>query len=455
MKSENNLLSSGYSYGKIWRTTYPILISLLMEQLLGMTDTAFLGRVGEIELGASAIAGVYYTVLFMIGFGFSIGAQIVMGRRNGEAVAGTGPHEAVGRVFWQGLWFLLALACGTILLSRLASPSLLRVILSSDAVSGASMTYVLWRVPSLLFAFPNAMFRAFYVGTTRTRVLTFGSAVMVGANILLDWVLIFGHWGAPALGIQGAAIASTLAEALTLAFFIVYSLLQKADRRYGLGTVARPDRREMRELLQVASWTMVDNVIGVATWLLFFLFIEHLGEESLAIANIVRSVSGLFYIIISAFASTTATLVANTIGEDRPEGVIPVIRRILRMGFVLVLVPTVLVALFPRPVIRLFTDIPSLIGASVPTLWVMCAGSVVTLPSFVYLQAVCGTGQTRKSFWLDLWALGIYIVYCTVVIGMLHANVAVSWTADAVYGIALWLLCSRYIHSMKWKNGAA
>ena len=454
MNLDNNpsVSSSGYSYRTIWRTTYPILISLLMEQLRGMTDTAFLGRVGEIELGASAVAGVYYSVLFMIGFGFSTGAQIVMGRRNGEAVAGTGPYEAVGRVFWQGMWFLLAAAVVTIAVSRFLSPPLLRFILASDAVTEASRTYVIWRVPSLLFAFPTAMFRAFYVGTTRTRVLTVGSAVMVGANILLDWVLIFGHWGAPALGIQGAAIASTLAEALTLLFFIVWTLSQKADARYGLATVARPQRSEMRELLRIASWTMVDYVIGVATWLLFFLFIEHLGEESLAIANIVRSISGLLYVVMSAFASTAAALVANSIGENRAEGVLPVVRRVLRMGFAMVLIPTVLVALFPRTVIRLFTDIPSLVGASVPTLWVMCVGSLVTLPSLVYIQAVCGTGQTRKSFWLDLWALGIYIVYCTVVIGILRADVAVSWTADTVYAAALWILCSRYLHGMKWKK---
>ena len=61
-----------YSYKEIWLITYPILVSLIMEQLIGMTDTAFLGRVGEIELGASALAGVYYMIIFMIAFGFSI-----------------------------------------------------------------------------------------------------------------------------------------------------------------------------------------------------------------------------------------------------------------------------------------------------------------------------------------------------------------------------------------------
>ena len=65
-----------------------------MEQLIGMTDTAFLGRVGEVELGASAIAGVYYLAIFMMAFGFSIGAQILIARRNGEQ-----QYQAIGPIF--------------------------------------------------------------------------------------------------------------------------------------------------------------------------------------------------------------------------------------------------------------------------------------------------------------------------------------------------------------------
>ena len=61
-------MKTKYSYKQIWTITFPILISLIMEQMIGMTDTAFLGRVGEIELGASAIAGVYYLAIFMMAF---------------------------------------------------------------------------------------------------------------------------------------------------------------------------------------------------------------------------------------------------------------------------------------------------------------------------------------------------------------------------------------------------
>lgn len=69
---------------EIRHITYPVLISLLMQQLIGLTDTAYLGRVGEVELGASAVASMYYLAIYMLGFGFSVGAQILIARRNGE-----------------------------------------------------------------------------------------------------------------------------------------------------------------------------------------------------------------------------------------------------------------------------------------------------------------------------------------------------------------------------------
>ena len=120
-----------YSYRNIWKVAYPILISLVMEQMIGLTDTAFLGRVGEVELGASAIAIVYYMVLFMIGFGFSIGAQIIIGRRNGE-----GRFKDTGKVFWNGLYFVLVPRIFLLLQLKGTYPSSSMTCLSSDPLTG-------------------------------------------------------------------------------------------------------------------------------------------------------------------------------------------------------------------------------------------------------------------------------------------------------------------------------
>ena len=263
-----------YSYRNIWKVAYPILISLVMEQMIGLTDTAFLGRVGEVELGASAIAIVYYMVLFMIGFGFSIGAQIIIGRRNGE-----GNYRDTGKVFWHGLYFVLGLSGVLILLSEAFSPWMMRFMVSSDAIYTAALSYVRWRLPGMVFAFITAMFRAFYVGTTQTRTLTLNSIVMVTSNVVFNWILIFGKFGCPALGITGAAIGSSLAELVSLIFFVAYTMLKCDKEKYGLDKPAKFEKAELKGMMPVCSWTMIQHTISVSTWFIFFLYIEHLGER--------------------------------------------------------------------------------------------------------------------------------------------------------------------------------
>ena len=442
-------LPERYSFKSIWRTTFPILVALVMEELLGMTDTAFLGRVGEVELGASAIAGVYFTILYMLGFGFSIGVQIIIGWRNGEAYEKGKGFDSIGRVFWQGMWFLVALALVTIGLSYFLSPPLLRALLKSEHIFEATIVYVNWRLPGLLFAFITALFRAFYVGTRETACLTWNSIVLVASNILLDWVLIFGHWGLPAMGIKGAALASTISEGISLLFFVIWVAFT-TDKKYGLNKPVKPIWKELKHILSTASWVMVEYVLNISVWLFFFLFIEHLGEEELAIANIVRSISEVPFVFSAAFASTAATLVSNIIGEGHPEGVIPVIRRILILCALTMLPLLAVFAIFPHQIIGLFTDIPSLVQGSVSTLWVMCAATLLTLPWNVYLQSVAGTGDTRICLRFDVVALCIYAVYCTIIIGILKSNVAVCWTADGIYSLCIWIQCVIYIHGRKW-----
>lgn len=91
----------------------PVMMSILMEQLINITDAIFLGHYGEVELGASALAGMYYLILYMLGFGFSLGLQVMVARRNGEQ-----KYDETGKVFFQGLFFLVVLAVFLFLLSK-------------------------------------------------------------------------------------------------------------------------------------------------------------------------------------------------------------------------------------------------------------------------------------------------------------------------------------------------
>lgn len=436
-----------YSYRNIWKVAYPILISLVMEQMIGLTDTAFLGRVGEVELGASAIAIVYYMVLFMIGFGFSIGAQIIIGRRNGE-----GQYMETGKIFWNGLYFVLGLSGIIITLSELFSPWMMKFMVSSSAIYDAALSYVRWRLPGMVFAFITAMFRAFYIGTTQTKTLTLNSIVMVLSNVVFNYILIFGKFGCPALGITGAAIGSSLAELVSLVFFIVYTRTSCDRRKYGLDKAGSFDMAELKEMMPVCTWTMIQHTISVFTWFIFFLYIEHLGERALAISNITRGVSGLIWVVLQAFSSTCSTLVSNIIGEGHQDKVMSLVKRILKLSYAIVSVMILLFCLFPEAIARIYTDIPDLVRASVPALVVMCSSYFVAVGGQVFFLAVSGTGSTKTAFKLELVALVIYTLYCTVIIRIMQLDVAICWTAEHVYSGIL-LICSWwYMRSGRWKN---
>lgn len=429
------------------RVAYPILISLVMEQMIGLTDTAFLGRVGEIELGASAIAIIYYMVIFMVGFGFSLGAQIIIGRRNGE-----GQYKETGKIFWNGLYFVLVLAGILIAASELLSPYLMKMMVSSESIYSAALSYVHWRLPGLVFAFATTMFRAFYIGTTQTKTLTMNSIVMVASNIFFNWILIFGKFGLPALGITGAAIGSSLAELVSMVFFIIYTRSKCNRQKYGLERPASFDIKEIKGMMPVCVWTMIQNVISISTWFIFFVYIEHLGERSLAISNICRSVSGLLWVVLQSFAGTCSTLVSNIIGEGHQDKVMSLVKRVLKLSFGAVCSLVILFCLFPEAVARIYTDIPDLITASVPALIVMCSSYFFQVPGMIFFQAVSGTGSTKTAFRLELVALTIYVIYCTLVIALMKADIAICWTAEHVYAASMMVLCYIYLKSGRWNN---
>lgn len=181
-----------YTYKQIWLINLPIMVSLLMEQLINLTDSIFLGHVSQIDLGASALATMYYTAIYMLGFGFSLGVQVLIARRNGEK-----RYKDIGKVFYQGLIFLSAFAVIVFVLSKLFSPLLLRMVISSDNVYQATIEYIQWRDYSYLFAFPLLAIRAYFIGITQTKILTANSLVMVVCNIVFNYLLIFGKAGFP------------------------------------------------------------------------------------------------------------------------------------------------------------------------------------------------------------------------------------------------------------------
>ena len=233
---------------------------------------------------------------------------------------------------------------------------------------------------------------------------------------------------------------------------ILYTRSRIDCRKYGLDRIPKFRLDVLKRMLNVSFWTMIQNFFSLSTWFLFFLYVEHLGERSLAVTNIVRNVSGILFMVLMAFASTCGSLVSNLIGAGHSDCVAGTIRQHVRIAYVFVLPLALLFAVFPKLILGIYTDIPDLQDAAVHSLWVMCSTYLFLVPANVYFQAVSGTGNTRTAWGLEMATLVIYTAYITYIILILQLDVAICWTSEMVYSSFILIFCWLYIKRGNWQG---
>ena len=420
-----------------------------MQTLINVTDTAYMGRVGEIELGATALVSVYYLTIYMAIFGFSVGAQIFIGRRNGE-----GNYNKIGDIVIQGVLFLLGVAALFVGLSKWLSPILLSNIVSSKQILTACIDYLDWRIWGLLFSAVSVMCRAFYVGITRTGVLVWNSVILTVSNVIFNYIFVFGAFGVPAMGIAGAAIGSVLAEALAMLQFVVYAIMKVDMKRYGISRQIKFAPDVIRGILSLSVWTMLQNFLTHAVWFVFFLAIEHLGEEQLAITNIVRSGSSLIFMPIIAFASTASTLVSNAMGAARTGDVMLIIRRCIAMSYAVIVPLIIIIAFIPQTYMRIFTDNVAILQGSVASVYVMLGFNLIAIPACIFFHSVSGTGNTRLALGVEVVATILYAIAIYGIIFSIRADVAVCWSVEYIYWTTILICSALYFRYGKWRENS-
>ena len=434
-----------YSYQKIWAISVPILFGLFIQQLIGLTDTAFLGRVGSVELGASALAGVFYIMVFMLALGLGIGVQIITARRNGE-----GNFEKIGEVIYQGISFLLFSAVIIIALVLAAAPPVLKEMISSPAVYEKSLDYLNIRIYGFLFAFPIVIFRSFFVGITKTKILTSSAIVMLLTNVFLDYALIFGKFGLPAMGIKGAALASVISEAVAVLYFIFYTFFKVDLQKYGLLHPVIYKQAILRQILNLSIWTMLQYFVSLATWFLFLVAVEHLGEEALAISNILRSISVFPYMVVTALGAAANAITSNLIGSNKDEEVLPTSDRIIKLAYIAGTALVILMAFFPRALLRIYTNDEVLIEHSISAYYASLSTFFTLVPGMILLSVVSGTGQTKIAMYMELIAMSLYMLNVWYVVIHLRADLYICWTCEHSYNILISVLTYAYLQRKNW-----
>ena len=184
-------------YGNIWRISYPLMLAGISETLIDITDTIFLARYGLTELAAIGLADAWFMLFLFLSLGLVDGIQIIVSRRAGEKRE----HE-IGRVFNQGLYLMVIVTVvmtGLILLVLSLGAG---DLLASDEVALATESYLRIAAFSLLFQSLNLAFGTFFIAIGQTRILIGAALVLAGSNIALDYLLIFGKFGLPEMGIE-------------------------------------------------------------------------------------------------------------------------------------------------------------------------------------------------------------------------------------------------------------
>lgn len=436
-----------YTNKEIWRVTYPIFLGLLAQNVINVTDTAFLGRVGEVALGAAAMGGLLYICVYTIAFGFSVGSQILIARRNGE-----GNYRAVGPIMWQGTAFSFGMAVCLLILMYFSAAPLIRLLITSDSIYGATYEFFTWRIWGFLFAFVNVMFRGLYIGITRTKVLTMNAVVMALVNVVLDYALVFGELGLPEMGVRGAALASVIAEASSLLFFLLYTYYKVDLKKYGLNRFGQFDLSMVLRILRISCFTMVQYFLAMAIWFVFFMALERLGQRQLAVANIVRSVYVVLLIPVQALSTTANTLVSNLIGAGGSSGVVTLLHKISRMSFLIMVVCVGLCVAFPGSILSVYTNEETLLVESVSALYVVCGAMLIASLANVYFNGISGTGNTQAALVLEVFVQVFYALYIIVVGMVIQAPVDVCFTTEVIYYVLMLGSSLIYLKKAKWQN---
>lgn len=428
-----------YRTRDLFMLSLPMMASYLLEMLIGLTDAAFLGRTTPEALGAAAVSGVLFMTVLMIGVGYAAGMQAAMARANGE-----GRDDETGQLFRSGVLTLLFFSFLGLIFSVWAGPHLFSLWLGNPKVAEDASAYLFWRGLGLPIAFLCAALRAYFV-----------------ANMLLNYVLIFGWGPIPAMGISGAAMASAAAEAAALAFLVREVWKTPKARRSIAGDPSRADEpslwawdpRTQKALFVLGRWMMAQEAVSVAAWFAFFVAIEHLGAAELALSNVLRQLGGVLFLFIHALGSTAGTVGSNLLGEHREAEVPGIVRRGLVLSVVMTGSVATIFALLPRPIIGFLTNLPEVVNAPLGPYWMLLVSFIPGAPGMYLLYVLAALGLTRAAATASLTSVAVYLGFI-VWLASGTPTLTEYWFSDSVYYAAAGLVALAFYLRTPWRKTA-
>lgn len=266
-----NNLKVEVSNRQILTIALPITLAILIPQINMLTNSIFLGQLSAEALGNAGITGVFYLIFAVAGNGLNNAVQTVFSRS-----AGSGNSNTFKVILTQGIRICLQFAALCILFTWFVAPFIMRQV--ADPVSyPQEMSFLKIRILGLPFLFLFQMGNAFLVASLNSKWLMVGFVFEAAVNILFDYLLIFGNWGFPKMGFNGAAVASVMAEITGMLVVLLVLIRTGLRQKYQLLHTFHFDKYFNKEILRVSVPLVLQYVISVTTWLVFFLLIESKG----------------------------------------------------------------------------------------------------------------------------------------------------------------------------------
>lgn len=391
---------------RIFQLALPILGGMLSQNVMNLVDTGMVGALGNEALAAVGLGSFASFMAFAFLMGMGTGVQAIAARR-----LGAGRRAETALPLNGGLLLVLGVGLpGSVLLIWLV-PQLYPTLNSDPEVVAMGVPYLQVRLVAMAGVGMNFAFRGYWNGVNLSRLYMRTLVSMHACNIFLNWVLIFGHLGSPALGVTGAGIATAVATYLgTLHYFVL--ALRHAR---GNGFLHRlPDGFTLRALLRLSVPAGAQQFLFATGMTTLFWILGQLGTRELAAANVITNLTLVGILPMLGFGLAASSLVGQALGGGERADAARWGWEVSRLALVFVALLELPVALFPELFLGIFIHDPETLAlASLPmrlvalTLWWDALGTVL-------LNAHQGAGHNRRAMAISVsmqWGIFLPLAY--------------------------------------------
>lgn len=440
-------------YRHLLTIAFPLMLSTASWSLQHVVDRIFLAWYSPEALAASTPAGILNYTLMSLFVGTAAYVSTFVAQ-----YFGAGRHERIGPSVWQGLYVSLVGAIVMALLIPFAEPAF-RLIAHGPEIQRQETVYFSILCLGAFPAIGGSALGGFFSGRGETWPVMWANLLATVVNIALDYLLIFGIWVFPELGIAGAAIATNLS--MVAALLVYCTLIARADwdRRFRIVHGWRFDPELFGRLMRFGFPSGVQFFVDMAGFTVFLLIVGRLGTVSLAATNIAFNINTLAFMPMIGLGMAVSILVGQQLGRD--DAVLA--ERYVRVGLRVTLAYMGAVALLYVSVPRLFLapyaayapagSFEAIGDLAVVLLRFVALYSLFDVLTIVFAAALKGAGDSRFVMYMICGvSLGALIIPSYVAIEVLGAGILAGWTIATGYVSLLGVAFFLRFRGGKWKG---